>query len=248
MESLFNFPKLSVAAAFVYGLTAQVNAAVCPPLVANGVVSAINNCDITTTAGLGYGVYARNGGKAYVDNSTITTSGISAYGAYALNAGAQIVLKNTIINTSNSAAYGAYAQGVGAFASLDGVIITTAATNAVGVNITTGASGVIYNSTIDTNGSNGHGISSSVLGTGSVAGNVDIIGTKVVVHGINSYAISVSDGNTMSFTQSSAQTTQNYEHAAYSARNSVLTINDSALLTDALGAYGAYARTGASII
>ncbi|MFJ1267934.1 autotransporter domain-containing protein [Legionella lytica] len=250
MESLLNSPfgKLSVVAALAYGIIAEVNAAVCPPLVANGVVATINGCEITTTAGLGYGVYARNGGTANVNNSTITTSGTNAYGAYALNAGSKLVLSNTIINTTNSAAYGAYAQGVGAFASLDGVIITTAAINAVGVNITGGASGEIYNSMIETRGNNGHGISTSVLGTGSVASNVVVGGTKVVVYGINSYGISASDGNTMSFSnRGSVETKQNYEHAAYSARNSALTIDDSTLLTTALGAYGAYARTGAII-
>lgn len=196
-----------------------------------------NNCIISTTLPLRYGVQATTQAEATLNNGSITTTGNNAHGTYALNGG--IVNVNGAPITVSGNAYGAYAINNNATVNLTNLDInmSTAISNGVGLNATDSGRIFADNITITTNSDNGHG--ASAMRSGAL---VDLANSRITIQGLNSYGVSSTENTSLILHDNSQVTTlQDYNHGAY-VRTAAMTIDNSQITTQGLAAYALYAR------
>ncbi|CUI16466.1 putative outer membrane autotransporter barrel [Candidatus Protochlamydia naegleriophila] len=123
--------------------------------------ASLNNCIINTAQGVGppsFGaVVARNGSSIVVQDSTINSE---VYGVHSIDGGASIVVDNTAVNiNANAAVFGAYAQNNTTITLQNNTSVTTAGgNNAHGFVIQDGSTGNVFDSSIETSGTNAQGI------------------------------------------------------------------------------------------
>lgn len=211
-----------------------------------GVIVTETGCtiSISTGPGLRYGISVNNQAQATLNGGSITSTGAGFHGILSQNGGIAN-FNNGTLSTSANYTDGVYARFGNATVNLSNVAVSSAQaglSNGIGLN--TNDTGRIFGTglTVTTNSDNGHGASAMRTGL------VDLSSTTITTLGTGSYGISSSDAGSQLFFRngSSVTTVQSYNHAAYVARNSSLTIDNSRVATQALGAYGLYARDAAT--
>jgi len=211
-----------------------------------GVIVTETGCtiSISTGPGLRYGISVNNQAQATLNGGSITSTGAGFHGILSQNGGIAN-FNNGTLSTAANFTDGVYARFGNATVNLNNVAVSSAQaglSNGVGLN--TNDTGRIFGTglTVTTNSDNGHGASAMRTSL------VDLSNTTVTALGTGSYGISSSDASSQLFFRngSSVTTVQSYNHAAYVARTSSLTLDNSSAATQALGAYGLYARDAAT--
>lgn len=149
----------------------------------------LTNCIINTAQGIGppsFGsVVARNGSSVSVTDSSINTE---VNGVHSTTSGASITVDNTNINvTATAGVFGAYAQNDTTITLQNNTsITTTGGNNAHGFVIQDGSTGNIFDSSIETSGTNAQGLFMIGFSDGNQA---NISDSTIATTGINASAI-----------------------------------------------------------
>jgi len=132
--------------------------------------ASLNNCTINvTTGGSSFGaVVARNGSTVAVQDCMINTD---VYGVHSIAGGASITVDNSTINLNASiAVFGAYAQNDTTVTLQNNTsVTTTGGNNAHGFVIQDGSTGNLFDSSIQTSGTNARGILMQGFSSGNQA-------------------------------------------------------------------------------
>lgn len=177
----------------------------------------LTNCIINTAQGVGppsFGaVVSRNGSLASVKDSTINSE---VYGVHSIGGGASILVDNSTINVNATAAvFGAYAQNDTTITLQNNTSVTTnGGNNAHGFVIQDGSTGNLFDSTVQTSGTNAQGI----FMIGFTSGNqANITNATVSTTGVGASGIST-------FANAGITNTLNAENSTFSAENEDLIV------------------------
>jgi len=227
-----------------------------------------NDVDVLTQGMASYGVYAQNGAQIDLSGGSVTTEASGAYGIWANNAGSSITILNTDIATlgTGNSGHGVFAQGGGSI-ELEGGSVSTAGTLSFGLNAN-GAGSTIDAAavTIETAGTNAHGVQASAGGVitlddvvidtsgGSANGiwangnNAQVSGSATIsTEGSSAHGAYATSGGNVDVA-GSIVTTGNSARGLYATSGtSVLTSSADVTTSGSSGAHGAQAHQGATI-
>ncbi|GAA5543688.1 autotransporter domain-containing protein [Brucella sp. NBRC 113783] len=187
--------------------------------------------DIDTSSSWTFGAYAKNGGEITLNGGSITTTGERAYGILASNGG--IVSSSADIKTTFDKTHGIQAgedaNNPGGRVILTGGSVTTDGVFSVGLHAVQGGT-IQGNTTITTNGVNGHGafaesdstiaLNNSAITTrgdtayglhanndkNTVGGKITAVDTVITTNGVHSYGAFADNGGQISLTGGSITT------------------------------------------
>lgn len=205
-----------------------------------GIIS--GTATVGTTGARAYGAFAESFSTIDLTGGSITTSGSLAYGLLANNdmntVGGKIIATDVDIDTASSWTFGAYAKN-GGEVTLNGGSITTTGERAYGILASNGG---IVNSSADvtTSFDKTHGVQAGE-DANNPGGKVSLSGGSVTTGGIFSVGLHAVQGGTIQGNTSVATTGVN-GHGAFAESESVISLNNSTITTNADAAYGLLAN------
>ncbi len=226
------------------------------PDVASGSEIAMTGGSVTTTEGMGIGVYANGGGMITLTNVAVRTMGSNSHGVVSDSVlpAMNVIMTGGSITTEGADSHGVYASHSGAITLTDVAVRTTGAmfsNGAYGIYADHSGRVTMTGGSITTTGNGNHG--ASAVDTASVElTNVTVRTEGTGSHGLGAayyvFSPTIVPGGTIRMTGGSITTAGMGSYGAHAAHGGKIFLTNTDVSTAGIGSWGLYAVDAGSKI